>query len=155
MRRAPATAATLGILAVLAILAQYVRPPDPGQVYRYRSDEYGIAGHTALLLRNGDCLVLSRSESDIGRTDAAPRSERRLFMIAAAKGVRAGADDNGPYLIDERNGAIARPGSAIDAEILFNRDAGTLQEVLELGWLPHFRCGHGLAKIFSISRVHR
>lgn len=154
MRRSTLVA-TAGLLMAVLISIYLVRPPGPGQVYRFRSDQYGLSESTALLLRNGDCLVLSRSEEDIGKTQADPGSEHRLFIIAGSQRVRSVRGENGPYLRDMRNGLIARPGDAIDAEIVFPRDAGGLADTLAVGWPLDFGCGQDLAKLFSISRVHR
>jgi hypothetical protein len=49
---------------------------------------------------------------------------------------------------------MARPGDAIDAEILFETVDG-LEGSLAAGWPLDLDCGRGLAKVFSISRVHR
>lgn len=155
MAKSRTFAAILGS-AILAGLAFYlVRPPGPGQVYRHLSSQYGLSEHTALLLRSGHCLVLSQSEQDIGRTEAAAGSENRLFVIAAAKGIRSMNDAKGPALVDERAGLVARPGDAIDAEILFDRTVDPVAAALALGWPVDFDCGDGLATLFSISRVHR
>ena len=102
-------AAALPALAALGLGLYLIHPPGPGHVYRYRSDQYGIPGDTVILLRNGDCLVISRSELDIGRTDAAAGSESRLSMIAGTKRIRSARDAEGAYLIDTKNGLVARP----------------------------------------------
>lgn len=106
------------------------------------------------MLRNGECLVLSRSEEDIGKVEASAGSESRLFTIAGAQGIRSGRDQKGLYLVDQRSGLIARPGLAIDAEIIFDGEVDMF-DTLSMGWLLDFRCGGRLAKLLSISRVHR
>jgi len=140
---------------VVLIALYLVRPPGAGHVYRYRSDQYGLQGNTALLLKNRDCLVLSRSEADIGRAEAAPGSQARLFAIAGAGPVRSGRDGRGAYLVDRRTGRAARPGDAIDGEILFRGETGGLGETLRAGWPLGKGCGRGLAIVHSIARVHR
>jgi hypothetical protein len=142
-------------LAAIGAAFYFVRPPGPGQVYRHRSDQYGFSGSTALVLRNGDCLVLSQTEADIGRAEAPARSENRLYAVAGTDRIRSGSDDSGPYLIDTRTGLRARPGDAIDAEVLFRPKVGSLKDTLAAGWLLDDRCGSRLAVVFSISRVHR
>ena len=70
--------ATILLSLVLVVLALFLlSQPGAGRVYRYRSDQYGLQGNTGLVLRNRDCLILSRSEADIGKMEAAPGSESR------------------------------------------------------------------------------
>lgn len=143
------------LLAVAALASFFLRPPGPGRVYQYRSDQYGLQGSTALVLRNRDCLVLSRSEADIGKAEAAPGSENRLFVIAGTDRIRSGSDRLGRYLVDAETGLIARPGDAIDAEILFRGKIGSLEDTFRAGWRLDDRCGSHLAVVSSIARVHR
>ena len=143
------------LLAVVALALLLVRPPGAGRVYHYRSDQYGLQGSTALVLRNRDCLVLSRSEVDIGRAEAAPGSENRLFVIAGTDRIRSGSDRLGHYLVDTETGLIARPRDAIDAEILFRGKTDSLRDTFHAGWRLDHRCGSRLAVVFSIARVHR
>ena len=123
-------------------------------MYHYRSNQYGLQGSTALLLQNRDCLVLSRSEADIGKSEASAGSKDRLFAIAGTGRIRSGSDGRGDYIVDSRTGLTARPGDAIDGEILFKK-SGSVEDALRAGWLLGDRCGSGLAIIFSIARVHR
>jgi hypothetical protein len=114
----------------------------------------GLPENTALLLRHGECLVLSRSNEDIGKVEARPDSESRLFTIAGAQGIRSGRDRNGLYLVDLRNSLVARPGLAIDAEIIFDSEL-KMSDALAMGWPPDCRCARRFAKVLSISHVHR
>ena len=143
------------ILTITALGAMILRPPGAGRVYHFRSDQYGLQGSTALLLRNQSCLVLSRSKEDIGRTVALPGSEKRLLAIAATDRIRSGRDKSGLYMIDTKTGLVARPGDAIDAEILFRGEIGKLNDAFRAGWRLDDSCGSGLAVVFSITRVHR
>jgi hypothetical protein len=124
-------------------------------VYRYRSDQYGLSQSTALLLRNGDCLVLSQSKGDIGKVEAASGSEPHLFAIAATKRIRSDSDARGLYLVDRQTGLTARPGDAIDADILFRPKIGGWRDAFAARWRLDDRCGRALAIVFSIARVHR
>jgi hypothetical protein len=142
-------------LVAIGAAFYFVRPPGPGQVYRYRSDQYGLSGSTALVLRNGDCLVLSQTEADIGKAEAPGGSENRLYAVAGTDRIRSGSDGSGSYLVDTTTGLTARPGDAIDAEILFRPKIGSLKDTFAAGWLLNDRCGSRLAIISSISRVHR
>src|SRR5687768_12155535 len=144
MRRRGILVAVLALIVVIAMAVYFVRPPGPGQVYRYRSDQYGMTGHTALLLRSGDCLVLSRSDEDIGKTAAAAGTEDRLYVIAGSGGIRSASDADGPYLRDGRSGLAARPGDAIDAEIVFKPTPDGLGDTLAAGWPLDNRCGRGI-----------
>jgi hypothetical protein len=147
-------AAVLLLIVAVALASYFVRPPGAGQVYQYRTDQYGLQGSTALVLRKGDCLVLSRSEADIGRAKAARGAEGRLFAIAAAGRVESGSDRLGDYLVDRASGLKARPGDAIDGEILFRGKIGGLEDSWRAGWPLNERCGSGLAVLLSIARVH-
>lgn len=147
--------AIIALVVVASLVTYFVRPPGPGQVYSYRSDQYGIAGHTALLLRKGDCLVLSRSGEDIGKIAATAGAEDRLYVIAGTERIRSDRDEDGPFLRDLRNDLIARPGDAIDAEILFKPTSGAFGDMLAAGWPLNQHCGRGLAIVVSIARVHR
>ena len=143
------------LLAVVALALLFLRLPGAGRVYHYRSDQYGLQGSTALVLRNRGCLVLSRSEADIGKVEAAPGSENRLFVIGGTDRIRSGSDRLGHYLVDSETGLIARPGDAIDAEILFRGKIGSLKDTFRAGWRLDDRCGSRLAVVFTIARVHR
>jgi hypothetical protein len=99
--------------------------------------------------------VLSKSETDIGKAEAAAGSEQRLFAIAGAARIRSGKDERGDYLIDTESGLRARPGDAIDGEVLFHPQIGNFEDTLAAGWLLSDRCGRGLAIVLSIARVHR
>ena len=132
----------------------FVRPRGAGRVYHYRSDQYGLSGSTALLLRTRDCLVLSRSEADIGKAEATVGSSG-LFVIARTDRIRSGRAKSGAYLVDTENGLLARPGDAIDGEVLYRPRAGNFEDILAAGWPISDRCGGGLAIVFSIARVHR
>lgn len=148
-------AVVLLLAGLFALLLYFVRPPGPGGVYQYRSGEYGLQGGTALVLRKDDCLVLSRSQQDVGKTQASPGTRARLFAIAGAGGVESGSDGQGPYIADHRSGRAARPGDAIDGEMVFRPRIGSWGDTLRAGWLLDARCGSGLAIIYSIERVHR
>lgn len=148
-------AAMLALLAVVAMALLFLRLPSAGSVYHYRSDQYALQGNTALVLRNRGCLVLSRSEADIGIAEAAPGSENRLFVIAGTNRIRSGRDKLGLYLVDSETGLIARPGDAIDAEIQFRGKIGALEDMFRAGWRLDDRCASRLAVVFSIARVHR
>jgi len=154
MRKGRLLALGSGLLIASVAALYLVHPPGPGHVYGFRTDVYGLAEHTALLLRSGECLVLSRSEEDIGKVVASPDSESRLFTIAGAQGIRSGRDHEGLYLIDQRSGLISRPGLAIDAAIIFDSEVDTFDSLI-MGWPLDLRCGSRLAKVLSISRVHR
>ncbi len=92
---------------------------------------------------------------DIGKIEATSGSENRLFIIAGMERIRSETDENGPCMVDEKSDLMARPGDAIDAEIIFSQTSGGFDDTLAVGWSLDFRCGRGLAKVFSISRVHR
>lgn len=154
-KRRTRIAAVLLLLAVVGLALLFLRPPGVGGVYQYRSSQYGLQGSTAILLQNGNCLVLSKSETDIGKIYATPGSEHRLFAIAGAARIRSGEDERGDYLIDSQSGLRARPGDAIDGEFLFYPRIGTFKDTLAAGWPLSDRCGRGLAIAFSIARVHR
>ena len=154
MRKSASGAVVVALLVAGALALYVVRPPDPGRVYRTRSHQVGMSENTALLLKSGDCLVLSQSEADIGRSEAAGGSESRLFVIAGSKFVRSGRDERGFHLIDEQSGLTARPGDAIDAGIIFGRRPITTKDSLALGWPVTSSCGRRIATVFSISRVH-
>jgi hypothetical protein len=143
----------LGLAASLALL----RPPQPGNVYRTSSDLTGLPEPTALLVKLGECLSLSQSPIDIGRGTAETGSSSRLFILATGRSVRAEADDQGPYLIDRASGLRARPGEAIDGEIIAYapRSIGEdwLENSLSVRWPIARRCGHSLAVVYSIKKV--
>jgi hypothetical protein len=143
------------LIIVIGLAVYLVRPPGPGRVYQYRSDVYGVSENTALLLRNGGCLVLSRSDEDIGQKDTVARTESRLFMIAGAERIRSRSDARGAYLVDDASGLVARPGDAIDGEIIFKSNPTSSRDTLAAGWPIDHGCGRGLAILLSISRVHR
>ena len=84
-----------------------------------------------------------------------PGSEQRLFAIAGTDRIRSGQDESGYYLVDTQSGLRARPGDAIDGEILFHPEAGNIRDTFAAGWPISDRCGRGLAIVFSIARVHR
>lgn len=155
MRRKVGAWLFITALVLGALILWFVRPPGPGQVYHVRSDDYGLSESTAILLRNGACLVVSRSEADIGRSAAQPGSRDRLFAIVGTRRIVSGEDGRGLYLRDLRTGLTARPGDAIDAEIQFRSRVQGLAQVARLGWPIDDRCAGGLAMILSISRVHR
>src|SRR3990170_6366591 len=108
--------AIISLFTAAALALFIVRPPGPGHVYSYRSDQYGLSESTALLLRKGECLALSRSEEDIGSSQAGSGSHRRLWAIAGNERITAGSTESGPYLRDSSTGLVARPGDAIDGE---------------------------------------
>ena len=146
----------LPVLALAASLA-LLRPPQPGNVYRTSSDLTGLPEPTALLVRYGECLSLSQSPLDIGRTTAEAGSSSRLFILATGRSVRAEADERGPYLIDRASGLRARPGEAIDGEILAYAPGSIgddwIENSLSVRWPIARRCGHSLAVVYSIKKV--
>ena len=155
-KRSKVLAIGLPVLALAASLA-LLRPPQPGNVYRTSSGLTGLPEPTALLVKHGECLSLSQSPLDIGRTPAEAGSSSRLFILATGRSVKAEADERGPYLIDRASGLRARPGDAIDGEILAyaprSIGADWLENSLSVRWPIAGRCGHSLAIVYSIKKV--
>lgn len=144
-----------GVAAFLVGGVAFLRPPQAGNVYRSRADAEGQVESTFILLRSGECLVLSQSAADIGRSDARRGNAAELFTIIAGRGVSSDADREGLYLLDRRSGLVARPGLAIDGVIIRRPPVGRIRDALDVGWPMRLRCGHRLAEVLSISRVHR
>lgn len=147
----------IALLLALAASLIWVRPPGPGNVYSISADTYRRYKDTALLVRNGECLTLSISPEDIGRTNAPPGSENRMFALGTAQSVVSGTDSRGMFLEDRNTGLKARVGQAIDGEI-YPLAPRSLQEnwwkhSMAAGWPISDECGHSLAVISSIEKV--
>ena len=144
-----------GVAAVLVGGLAFLRPPQAGNVYHSRTDENGQAESTFILLRSGECLVLSQSGTDIGRKEARPGSASELFTIIGGSRVSSDVDRQGLYLSDRQSGLVARPGLAIDGVVIRRETMGKVRDALEFGWPINLHCGHRLAEVLAISRVHR
>lgn len=119
----------------------------------------GLSEKTVLLLRQGDCLVVSQQEADIGRKIAEPDRTQAYFGIAIADGIITGSDREGPYIRQSSDGKIARPGDAIEGVILMwpelKSEIGFLDAVNRYGWPLEDGCGIRMAEIHTINRVQR
>lgn len=144
-----------GVAVVLAGALASFRPPEKGNVYHSKTDENKQSESTFILLQSGDCLVLSQSKADIGRTEARYGSAGELFTIIGGSRVSSDVDGQGHFLFDRRSGHIARPGHAIDGVIIRRKTLGKLRDALDTGWPIDLRCGHRLGEVVTISRVHR
>lgn len=74
------------------------------------------------------------------------------MTIAGTDRIRSGKDKNGLYLADTKSALVARPGDAIDAEIILPSSAGGVPDLLAAGWPVWNGCGSGLAIVHSVAR---
>lgn len=149
-------AIAIGGLSVAALLC--IRFPYPGKVYRDRSGMYGLSEEVTILLRHGDCLVLSNSEEDVGRSDAAPGSHDRLSVIRAGPAVSSHKSDRGIYLEDAKTGHRAFPGDIVQGNIALRFPTNTqrrwFEQSIKGGWPIDRECGASVALILSINRAY-
>lgn len=144
-------------IAFLAALASVllVRFPSPGRTLHFRGDAAALGTSTVLLLRLNDCLVLSRSESDIGRNSLSELARERTYQLAIDGNVEIIQTGSGLSIATESRDYVVEVGQPFEGAIVFrpNDNSSIISDLWEYGWPRDKDCGANVAIVSSIERV--
>lgn len=148
---------TFVAIAILVGLASVllVRFPGPGRTLHFRGDAAALGTSTVLLLRLNDCLVLSRSESDIGRNGLSELARDRTYQLAIDGNVEILQSGSGLSLTTESRDYVVEVGQPFEGTIVFrpNDSSSIISDFWEYGWPRDKNCGANVAIVSSIERV--
>ncbi len=146
----------LAFLGAVVLAALYIlQPPKDGEVVNYRSSNTALGSTTVLLLKSGECLVISDSEVDIGQTEATQRRNRPLYQIALNRDVDVWQNGGATGLQQSDGDVRVVPGQPFEAVINFKDkpNEGILREIWDFGWPLNAQCGERIAVVSNIISV--
>lgn len=147
----------LPLLLAIAVSFFVLRPPHSHNVYRIGSGEEIEIGGTAVLVQDGDCLLLSTAESAFVSPEYRAADDDTVRLIAVSDNIRVVETDGGPTLQDSVTGQTVKIGEGFEGRMAFPaprfEDGGRSSHMWTVGWPITSECGNGLALVVGIDRV--